>query len=172
MTSKGVATAWRWFICSQGRFLLASHFLPFYANSCWGRLLDSSLLKICLSYAGQMAQWLKGQARWSEFYLWNPCDRRREPTTGGMHAPSQSPFVCSRFTHDCFSSCFLILLSAPDLSLTCLFSSTSSHFSLQSVVLVLPLSVCIDFHHSPMTIKYIILPGRSPHFHLFTIDIL
>lgn len=57
---------------------------------CWWRLLGSSLLNISLSYAGQMTQWVKGQAGDLSTISGTHMVGGEPATTGGMHAPTQS----------------------------------------------------------------------------------
>lgn len=58
---------------------------------CWWRLLDRSLIEIFLSYAGQMAQWVKGQAGdLSSISGTHMVEEENQLPQEGLHAPTQS----------------------------------------------------------------------------------
>lgn len=129
---------------------------------CWWRLLDRSLIEIFLSYAGQMAQWVKGQAGDLSFISGTHMveEENQLPQEACMHPHSQSisklkkknPVVCYHFVPWLFShlpySFYSLLL------LACLWPA----FFLLPNCFGYPTPNNSDFHHSAITLKYILIP--------------
>lgn len=139
---------------------------------CWWRLLDRSLIEIFLSYAGQMAQWVKGQAGDLSFISGTHMveEENQLPQEACMHPHSQSISKLKKKK---------ILLSAT-ISFHGYFPVVLTHFilfcswpvsdllpSFFQIVLVIPLPILYWF--SPLCNHFKVYhnsySGRFPHRH-------